>query len=395
MSIIHFDVQTMISLLFWCNLSSLALVWAYIYTHEDAGDKHLVRFIILAKSFFALAFLLMDFRGSIPPLLSVNVGNSLIIAGALAEALIMLSIIGERRGRTAVAAIGIAAVGLVAYNLAAVLCSDDSVRITVSSLTLFAILIVPAVKLLRFGQAFKFIVGCSYVVYLLLLLPRGMLFQLGYDGGPLSWASLQSLSYLAMILLSTFNLPAFLLLMKEDADRRLREMARTDFLSGLSNRQFFLESAAASFARHRREGTPCGVMFMDIDHFKRINDTYGHGFGDEVIRKVASILRANVRGYDLPCRFGGEEFACFVNNVDPAAALALAERIRTAVMTTVFAEQPDFRFTTSIGVATGVPGGDESLDAFIGFADAALYRAKESGRNRVVEHDTAAAAETR
>ena len=384
-SIIHFDIQTMLSLLFWCNLSSLALVLAYTHTHEDTGDKHLVRFIVLAKLLFALAFLIIEFKDALPSAFSVNIANSLVIVGALAEALAILSIIGERQGRTATFALWLTILGLIAYNLSTLLIANHSVRIHVSSLTIFAILCAPAIKLLRFGQTFKFIVGCSYIVYLALLLPRGVMFQVGDDGALFSWASLQSMSYLAVILLSTFNLPAFLLLMKEDADRKLRDMARTDFLSGLYNRQFFLESATILFDRHRRESTPCSVVFMDIDHFKRVNDTHGHAFGDEVIKKTASILKTIVRGYDLPCRFGGEEFACFVNNVDPAAALALAERIRRIVAEATFSEKPDFTFTSSIGVAAGVPGESDNINTFIDLADAALYRAKEGGRNRVVE----------
>ena len=123
------------------------------------------------------------------------------------------------------------------------------------------------------------------------------------------------------------------------------------------------------------------LLVVDLDHFKRVNDTYGHPAGDAVLKALASILTQGVRESDIICRYGGEEFLILLPVTDAAAALALAERVRASVDAVPDTpERP--ACTTSIGVAC-VQAGDTSFDALIGRADAALYRAKAGGRNRV------------
>jgi diguanylate cyclase (GGDEF) domain len=126
-------------------------------------------------------------------------------------------------------------------------------------------------------------------------------------------------------------------------------------------------------------------MFMDIDHFKQVNDTFGHSFGDKVLVKAAAAFREVMREYELLCRYGGEEFAAFIENTAPKDGQIVAERIRNKVAEISFADQPEFKFTISIGIATGVPRHNDTITEFINKADESLYEAKENGRNRVVE----------
>ncbi len=164
--------------------------------------------------------------------------------------------------------------------------------------------------------------------------------------------------------------------------RRLEEMATTDKLTGLLNRQTLdvLFQQALSLARRGNE--PLTVVLADLDHFKHINDKHGHLTGDEVLKRVATCLRAQLRASDVVCRWGGEEFLLILKDCDAEAAAGLAEKLRETLE-----QDPDLLAlapkgcTASFGVAQFVPG--ESVESLVGRADAALYAAKQAGRNCV------------
>jgi two-component system cell cycle response regulator len=136
----------------------------------------------------------------------------------------------------------------------------------------------------------------------------------------------------------------------------------------------------------KKTGKPTTLVFMDIDHFKLVNDKYGHEVGDKVLREFASRIIANVRGVDLACRYGGEEFVVAMPDTDMVSASAVAERLRHSIEITpvVLGQAPhQLSITISVGVAIA-EGGNDSGEALLFRADQALYRAKRSGRNRVV-----------
>ena len=164
------------------------------------------------------------------------------------------------------------------------------------------------------------------------------------------------------------------------------EMAVTDGLTGLHNRRYLDSHLATLFERARNRRRPLSLMITDIDRFKQINDTYGHDAGDEVLREFATRLRKNVRGIDLACRMGGEEFVVVMPDTDGAIAEKVAERIRAQIADTPFAIGGDGQtipVTVSVGVAAMMPGAD-TVEAMLKRADIALYEAKNGGRNRVV-----------
>jgi diguanylate cyclase (GGDEF)-like protein len=165
-------------------------------------------------------------------------------------------------------------------------------------------------------------------------------------------------------------------------EEALREQALTDALTGLLNRRAFLESAGGELVRAARHHYPVSLLMVDIDRFKRINDTWGHPTGDAVIRALARVCADTVRKSDPCARMGGEEFALLLPHSELQGALELAERLREAVGRV---EVPDargaVRCTVSIGVAQWQPG--EGLDALLQHADEALYASKRAGRDRV------------
>ena len=168
------------------------------------------------------------------------------------------------------------------------------------------------------------------------------------------------------------------------AQDSLREQATHDALTGLWNRAAILETLAAEVDRARREHTPLAVIMADLDHFKNVNDTHGHGAGDVVLRETASRMRQVLRTYDMIGRYGGEEFLIVVPQCDLTISACTAERLRLAVAgEPVVTEQTSLYVTASFGIAAASALEDPHGDALIQAADVALYAAKRAGRNRV------------
>ncbi len=167
------------------------------------------------------------------------------------------------------------------------------------------------------------------------------------------------------------------------AQKRLLQDALTDTLTQLPNRRNGLDFLASELVFAQSSGAPLACLMLDIDHFKRINDGFGHAAGDAVLRQVADILRRASRSEDMVFRYGGEEFAAILTNANLRVALQIGERIRSMIEKTSFMwEQQRIPVTVSVGAAISTSGEVDSL-ALIQAADAALYEAKAGGRNRV------------
>ena len=171
----------------------------------------------------------------------------------------------------------------------------------------------------------------------------------------------------------------------EQFQREMFERTVRDALTGLYNRSYFLDQVGplAEFGAVR--GLGLALILLDIDHFKRINDTYGHDAGDAVLREVANVLRESTRPEDLVARHGGEEFVIALPVAAPDHALDRAERIRSGLAgRRINANGRSLRVTASIGLAYAPPTRSQTIRALISQADESLYRAKRSGRDRVV-----------
>ena len=166
--------------------------------------------------------------------------------------------------------------------------------------------------------------------------------------------------------------------------QQLTTMATMDYLTGIPNRRHFITRCNAEIARTARTGKPLSLGIIDLDYFKSINDTYGHGAGDAVLASVAAACHETLRGFDVIGRWGGEEFAVLLPDADLPHAEQIAERLRKSI------EELDIPYngtmlslTASIGMAEMISGGTDNIDDLMKRADEALYRAKDLGRNRV------------
>ncbi|WP_312517760.1 diguanylate cyclase [Massilia sp.] len=176
----------------------------------------------------------------------------------------------------------------------------------------------------------------------------------------------------------------------EQQNEELQVLADSDGLTGMANRRHFEITLNAEYERARRNGQPCSLILIDVDHFKKFNDRYGHVAGDECLRRVARAIDGGTRRpTDLAARYGGEEFVVILPDTDLEGARAVAENIRSAVVDigTEHADSPYGHITASLGVFTARPAQDDcAASSWVEAADAALYEAKTAGRNRVVWH---------
>jgi diguanylate cyclase (GGDEF)-like protein len=172
-----------------------------------------------------------------------------------------------------------------------------------------------------------------------------------------------------------------------DNSQRIKQMEKqavTDQLTGLYNRRAFAGMAAKEVGRARRYQRPLALILFDIDHFKGVNDTYGHLFGDHVLRVLTERVTKTTRGTDIVCRYGGEEFIVLMPEAGRDEALAMAERLREEISRmTVVTEGGTLSLTISLGIASLDPAGEDDLESLISRADRAMYQAKAAGRNAV------------
>ncbi len=173
--------------------------------------------------------------------------------------------------------------------------------------------------------------------------------------------------------------------------QRLKRQGITDTLTSLNNRRFFEQRLQEEIEVSRRSKMPLSCMMLDVDYFKKVNDSYGHQVGDQVLREVASLIRAQLRGSDVLSRYGGEEFVALLSNTDSETAQDIAERVRSGIEKHIFSLPSDDKFnvTISIGVATYISTNDSTVtssdgEILVGDADRCLYAAKGAGRNAIV-----------
>lgn len=168
----------------------------------------------------------------------------------------------------------------------------------------------------------------------------------------------------------------------QKANDELQQLSRTDGLTQLYNRAYWEECLVREYARYQRYETECSVVMLDIDHFKKVNDTYGHQAGDMVIRRLSDIIRQNLRETDIAGRYGGEEFGIILLNTNSESAVHFCERLRNdAQSKAVEHGGQEIPFTISLGISQATPGLSD-YKAWLEQADHALYASKEGGRNQ-------------
>ncbi len=269
------------------------------------------------------------------------------------------------------------------------------IRIVIVSLAMSILLFASAVNLKIFSRS-EPSVSRSVLALIFLLMGLFMLFRAVYflffhmnaatmlDGS--SW--LNAITPLVVAVLPVIGTTAYLLMCSDRIRRRWELAASTDYLTGLANRRTVTEAGELAFYSAQRQVHQLSVAVIDVDHFKGVNDRYGHNSGDLALKHIASMLEKAVRKNDLLGRQGGEEFVVLLNQADREQSIAAAERLRTAVQDNVLdVEGQAIPLTVSIGLAS-YQDTDRNFNALLRRADQALYAAKKNGRNRVEVAET-------
>lgn len=244
----------------------------------------------------------------------------------------------------------------------------------------------------RSGKAWWMLFGAtSLIIPLLILRAFAGLYGTTEFATPQSTMApnpVQLALFVGMIALNLLGTMGFILMIKERGDREIRMLAMTDALTRVLNRRAFMEQAEKQIAAALRQRLPLALLMIDIDHFKRINDQYGHPAGDTVLVKVAAVLSAQLRKQDVLARYGGEEFCALLPFTNESGAVALAEKLRHAVESSpITLGQQNISITISIGVTACDASGQAchpDFNSMLQDADRALYLAKQKGRNRTV-----------
>lgn len=373
-------------------ISGLLAMSLSVVSRREESDG--IRRWAAALALESLAWLLIIFRGSLPDILTIAAPNLLL---AIAQATKLAALHAYRR-KPLTYLQSLLPVVAMALLLAALPFDDARHRMGLCSLV-FAVQFLLILRLLwsdtesRSGRAWWLLfIATALILPLLLLRAGATLFgSMEFIATPQSSIAPNPVQVAVFVGLTALNLLGalgFILMIKERGDREIRTLAMTDPLTRTLNRRAFLEQAEKHIAGALRHRLPLSLLMIDIDHFKRINDNFGHPAGDEVLVRITELLSSLLRKEDMLARYGGEEFCILLPSTPESGALALAEKLRQAVESLRIefgaAAQP---ITISIGLTqcdANCHGCHRDFASMLQDADRALYLAKQKGRNRIV-----------
>ncbi|MNI25182.1 putative diguanylate cyclase YcdT [compost metagenome] len=322
----------------------------------------------------------------LPHKLMVPLSNLLILLGGSLEILALLMMLGIFGRRSKLYYIVLTAVSVTSFCIIALYFNHANLRVAAASMSVMLYVIYPAVRLTANKEAppLHKIMGIVFYGIALAMLLRfvvALFFQ--PQMGAMSPNTAQYFYYVGMFFLLVAGTAAFILLSNEHSYEKLKRIATYDSLTGILGRRAFLLEAELKLALAAKKGQPYSFLLLDLDHFKEVNDTYGHDKGDGVLQEFAFTVENNLGNGDLFGRVGGEEFAAVLYGLDEADSSRKAEQLRAAVMEST-TDRDTGVHTVSIGVITVLPDPRTSLNMLYKLCDRALYQAKQEGRNRVI-----------
>ena len=381
------DITTLVFALALGNVTLCAALFFYQY---ESGKSPSLSIWSISKQCQAAAWLLLYFRGNslVPDPVSLPIGYAVLFAGVALES----GALWEGAGRLGWRRLTypLLALAIVAF-FACYFIDEMGLRVVAGSLILGACYLSGAAALAtgwRRGSMLRRFLVIATTLLALLVAARGVLVLTMPDGwGWLSSALLQTLSSGAFYVLMMLGGFGFLLLSREQLQQELARLEVVDPLTDVPNRRGFFDKLAPWMALARRPGVPTALVLIDLDQFKRVNDSYGHPAGDAVLREVVEVCKRQLRESDQLARLVGVEFALLLPRTGAAEALLVAERMRAAIAGgAIKTERAMITLTASFGV-TLIRADDNTVSLFKR-ADEALQQAKQQGRNLVVEAAT-------
>ncbi len=380
---IQIDTKTAISILFLGNFALTTLILGYYISHRDIRLNNQLREFGCAKFIQALAWFCSFLVDELPIWLVGILGNNLLFIGMYLEAITMLSMVNQEKGKVRKILNAILIVTIFSFDYAVLIGAKSSIRVTLSSLGVFLILIIPTVLYIinKRTSTFKRAIGIIYILFLSTLPFRAFVSLKNPNMNLFTNNLIQNVNFLSLILMLVVGGAGFLLLFKEEADLEIRKLANLDPLTLIPNRRYFMNQAKKIFELHKRTKKSLSMIFIDVDYFKRVNDTYGHSFGDEVLKSLAEVIQNQVREEDCHCRYGGEEFLVLLTDTNKEKSELFCKRIQKQIELIKIEGKPEFTFTVSLGIFSKNVQTEDAIEEFIEKSDKALYKAKLDGRN--------------
>jgi len=357
-----------------------------ILLHNLANRYNGIRTCIAGNVISSIGYILLNFREALPIWASIVLANLLLVVGGLLVYIGLLRFLGAPlRIRWLVLLFALIGLSFLYFTYVR---EDSNARVVVIALGGAAVFLACAWALwsweggsVRLSRSFT---AAVFGMYGGLLLARAALALVGRSvGGVFDFDSLQVLTFLFALTFLCLWSGGFVVMVSQRLYQDLLELATVDFLTQLLTRRAMYQALESEISRCERGGPCFALMLVDVDHFKSVNDTFGHQMGDRVLQHIAQTLKGALRRQDVIGRWGGEEFLAMLPLTDKRKAMQAGERLRATVEAASLIDrgQP-IACTVSIGVAAYGEDGD-SLGSLLSTADTALYRAKSAGRNRV------------
>ncbi len=379
------DMKTIFITLVFGHLFTVLLISAYWKNYQKDSTFNT---FFLAKCVQAVAWLFLALRGGIPDVLTISLANSLLFLGASLECIAVLKLQQAFPQKIKKFYIIITLFNIVGFHLVILFYNIESARIAFSSIGTALVVMTPTYHMIRKKTSSKLvkIMGFLYLLVCMSLTARGITALLSnQEMGLFTESVSQTISFLTLFLVMIMGNTGFVLLLKEKADQELVYLATIDELTGILNRRTFLSQSNQCLSVCAKKGLPISLLLFDVDHFKGINDTYGHAVGDRVLRDLSDKIAHYLRKEDLFGRYGGDEFAILLPEVNEKDSAKFAEMIRQLIDQATNQEIP-VRYTLSLGLLTIIPDQNTEWDTLYILCDKALYEAKNKGRNQVVQY---------
>lgn len=356
------------------------------YGYYRKNKENTLKLFIIAQVLLCLAYLIISYRAIYPSTANIIFGNTLLVSALGIQSAVLLMNLGawNKKVRTIYILWLFSLMSL--FYLYVFFGSKESVRIVIITFASLTINLYPMYKLIfeKKSTFFRKLLGVTLLSSVLAFFIRIVnsinpaidMMMLGTNIGNV-------LTFIALYVLMIVNGLGLLLVIKENDDTRLLLAATRDSLTGISNGGFLIEECKKQIEMHKRKKSPLVFLMMDLDHFKNINDDYGHIVGDKVLKHFASTISSELRTYDLFGRLGGDEFAILLPNTDLDSGCKIAERLRSEIE---LSRIESLNITVSIGVCALIPDLETDFDEIVKAADNELYLVKKSGRNSVGFH---------
>lgn len=381
----NLDMKTVFISLVFGHIFTMILISAYRQTYTK---DHAVNMFYTSKWVQALAWFMLIFRNIIPDFFSIAVANSFLFIGAAFEtaSLLVLQQVFSRKIRHLY--IGFTLITIIGFVSIYLLNVTETTRIVYASLATSLFILYPAYRMITDRQASSLqrLMGYLYSIVVISLWCRAIFaIFLGDVVGLFTTGMYQSFTFLSLYLIMILGNTGFILLSKEQADMDLLRIASYDELTGILNRRTFMIYSKNSIHELAKKQQMVSYLLFDIDHYKSINDTYGHHIGDRVLRDMTMLITEQLDEHAIFGRYGGDEFAILLPATDEQQSTQIAEHLRDTIQQHQFHILP-LSYTISIGVVTVMATTNTRLNTLYQLSDHALYAAKHAGRNRVERH---------